>query len=60
MELTVEANQSLLVYFLDAGFVVKMVMLLLLAASIASWTLIFQRGRFLKKTRQLEHSKSGI
>jgi len=53
MELTVEANQSLLVYFLDAGFVVKMVMLLLLAASIASWTLIFQRGRFLKKTRQL-------
>jgi len=48
-----EANQSLLVYFLNAGPVVKLVMLFLLAASIASWTLIFQRGSFLRKARRL-------
>ncbi len=41
-------DQSLWVYFADAGIVVKSVMLLLLAASIASWTVIFQRGFFLK------------
>lgn len=46
------ADQSLLSYFINAGPVVKFVMLLLLVASVASWTLIFQRGSFLKKARQ--------
>ena len=45
-------NQSLLTYFLNAGPVVKFVMLLLLGASVASWTMIFQRGSFLKKARK--------
>ena len=44
-------EQSFLVYFLDAGTVVKTVMFLLLAASVASWTMIFQRGMFLKRAR---------
>jgi len=47
----VEANQSLLIYFLDAGPVVKAVMAMLLAASVISWTFIFQRALFLKRTR---------
>ena len=42
------AHHSLLVYFSEAGLVVKLVMLLLLAASIASWTLIFERLRFFR------------
>lgn len=46
------ANQTLWVYFVDAGPVVKSVMFLLLAASIMSWTFIFQRHNFLKKARQ--------
>ncbi len=41
-------NESLLVYFYDASLVVKTVMLILLAASVISWTFIFQRGFFLK------------
>ena len=41
-------NQSLLVYFTDAGPVVKFVMLLLLTTSIISWVFIFQRGYFLR------------
>ncbi len=45
------ADQSILTYFTDASLIVKLVMLLLLAASIMSWTIIFQRGAFLKKTR---------
>lgn len=44
-------DQSILVYFFDAGIVVKTVMLLLLTASLVSWTLIFERGLFLKRTR---------
>lgn len=45
------ADQSLWVYFADASLVVKFVMLLLLAASLMSWTFIFQRGAFLKRAR---------
>lgn len=41
-------NESLLVYFTQAGPVVKSVMLLLIGISIASWACIFQRGYFLK------------
>lgn len=44
-------EQSFLMYFMDAGGVVKTVMTLLLIASIASWTMIFQRGLFLKRAR---------
>lgn len=45
-------EQSLWVYFADASLVVKIVMLMLLAASIMSWTMIFQRGIFLKQAKQ--------
>lgn len=44
------ANQAgFLNYFVDAGLIVKLVMLILLAASIISWTLIIQRSWFYKK-----------
>ncbi|GAB4391493.1 MAG: protein TolQ [Gammaproteobacteria bacterium] len=46
-------NQSLWVYFADAGTVVKCVMLILLIASVISWTLILERGLLIKRTRQL-------
>jgi biopolymer transport protein TolQ len=46
------ADQSLWVYFADAGAVVKCVMLILLAASVVSWTLIFQRGSHLRRARR--------
>lgn len=45
------ADQSLWVYFIDASVVVKIVMMMLLAASLMSWTFIFQRGSFLKRAR---------
>jgi len=45
------ANQSLWIYFAEAGTVIKIVMLLLLAASVISWTFIFQRAWFFKKAR---------
>ena len=45
-------TNSLFNYFTDAGPVVKFVMLLLLAASIVSWTLIFQRGLLLARARK--------
>ncbi|MDF1757042.1 MAG: protein TolQ [Legionellaceae bacterium] len=38
-------------YFLDAGFVVKFVMLVLIITSVASWTLIIQRAIFFKKAK---------
>lgn len=44
-------HASILGYFLQAGFVVKFVMLLLLVASIASWTLIVQRAWFFKRKK---------
>ncbi len=46
-----DATPSLLSYFLNAGLIVKVVMALLLAASIMSWTFIFQRAMFLKNTQ---------
>ncbi len=45
-------NHSLLGFFLNAGPVVKIVMLILLIASIMSWTFIFQRWCFLRKVSQ--------
>jgi biopolymer transport protein TolQ len=44
-------DMTLLNYFLQASIVVKMVMLLLLGASIVSWTYILQRGFYLKDVR---------
>lgn len=46
------ANQSLWVIFADASLVVKVVMMLLLAASVVSWTFIFQRWMYLKNLNQ--------
>jgi biopolymer transport protein TolQ len=45
-------DNSFFAYFFQAGPVVKIVLLLLVVASIASWTFIFQRGVFLRRTRQ--------
>ncbi len=44
-------DSSFLMYFFNAGLVVKLVLLLLIAASITSWTYILQRGFYLKDTR---------
>lgn len=47
-------NQAnVLMYFMQAGLVVKTVMILLAAASITSWTLIFQRAWFFNRKKQL-------
>ncbi|AUH73142.1 protein TolQ [Legionella sainthelensi] len=47
-------NQAnVLMYFMQAGLVVKTVMLFLAAASITSWTLIFQRAWFFNQKKQL-------
>lgn len=46
-----DVNQSILSFVTDADAVVKGVMFILLLASIASWTFIFQRGLFLKHAR---------
>jgi len=43
---------SVLGYFMQAGFIVKLVMIILLAASVASWTLIFQRSWYFKQKKQ--------
>jgi len=48
----VGADQSLWLYFMNASLVVRAVMMLLIIASIVSWTMIFQRGFFLKKARE--------
>jgi len=47
----VTIDSTLFGYFLNAGIVVKCVMLLLLSASILSWTYILQRGFYLKSVR---------
>lgn len=44
-------HASVLGYFIQAGWVVKTVMLILLAASISSWTLIIQRAWFFKQKK---------
>ena len=46
------SHVSVLGYFLQAGFIVKLVMMILLAASVASWTLIIQRGWYFKLKKQ--------
>jgi biopolymer transport protein TolQ len=45
-------DNSIIGYFLNAGIVVKFVMLLLLAASVVSWTIIFQRALLLRQTQK--------
>lgn len=45
------ADSSILSYIFDADVVVKSVMFILLLASVASWTFIFQRGMYLKLAR---------
>ena len=45
-------HASVLGYFLQAGMVVKLVMLLLLVTSLLSWTLILQRAWFFKLKKQ--------
>lgn len=44
-------DSSLLTYFMNAGVVVKLVLLLLITASIVSWTFIMQRAIYLKNLR---------
>jgi biopolymer transport protein TolQ len=46
------APTSVVGYFLQAGWVVKSVMMMLMAASVVSWTLIFQRLWFFKQKQQ--------
>jgi len=45
-------HASVLGYFMQAGFIVKLVMLLLIAASITSWTLIIQRSWYFKQKKE--------
>lgn len=45
-------HASVLGYFIQAGLVVKSVMLILLVASIVSWTLIIQRAWYFKIKKQ--------
>lgn len=45
-------DSSFLTYFMNAGFVVKLVLLLLVGASILSWTYILQRGFYLHDIRK--------
>lgn len=45
-------HASVLSYFMQAGFVVKFVMMILLTTSIVSWTLILQRAWFFKQKKQ--------
>ena len=45
-------EMSIIGLMLNASFVVQLVMLMLIAASVLSWVIIFQRGRLLSATRQ--------
>jgi biopolymer transport protein TolQ len=45
-------DSTFLGYFMSAGLVVKLVMLLLVGASILSWTYILQRGVYLKNLQK--------
>lgn len=47
---------NVLMYFMQAGLVVKSVMAILAVASITSWTLIFQRAWFFNQKKQLTES----
>jgi len=44
-------DTSFIAYFMDSGLIIKAVVLLLVSASIMSWTFIFQRLYSLKKAR---------
>jgi len=46
------SHASVLGYFMQAGLVVKSVMLILLAASVISWTLILQRAWYFKRKQR--------
>jgi len=50
-DLTVNIDSSFLSYFMNAGIVVKIVLILLVGASIISWTFILQRAFYLKSIR---------
>lgn len=45
-------DPSILSFILDAGFVVKIVLMLLIMASVFSWMIIFQRISLFKRTRK--------
>ncbi len=45
-------DSSLWAYFMNAGIVVKFIMLLLISASILSWTYIMQRALYFKEVKQ--------
>lgn len=46
-------DMSLLSLIANASFLVKLVMLLLLAASVISWAVIFQHGKFLRESNRV-------
>lgn len=48
----VATDTSLFNYFWQAGWVVKLVMLVLLAASVLSWIMIFQRRQYLTQLKE--------
>jgi biopolymer transport protein TolQ len=48
----VTMDSSLWTYFINASFLVKLVMLLLIIASVISWTYILQRTVYLKEVRK--------
>jgi biopolymer transport protein TolQ len=47
------SQTNILMYFMQAGLVVKSVMILLTIASIVSWTLIFQRAWFFNRRKKI-------
>ena len=49
-------DPSLFSYFINAGPVVKLIMLLLITVSVASWTVIFQRRFVLKQARAVSQT----
>ena len=49
---SVEQSMSIMSLIVNASFVVQLVMLLLVAASVASWVIIVQRWRLLAATRK--------
>jgi len=52
MEINMTGEPSLWSFIINAGFVVKVVIMILLLASIASWAIIIQRILLLKRTRR--------
>jgi biopolymer transport protein TolQ len=51
----VNFDSSLFAYFLNAGLVVKCVLLILISASILSWTYIFQRATYMRQMSRSAH-----